>query len=527
MKKVLFMLTLALTVGFIACKKSDFKDSYADPSKISVTSVEKQFTGFLGSNRWYVLPDYWNYFVVLRTTITHYTQAVGWVNSPNQYVPGYAGIDSRWDTYYNFLAQFREFENVFNTLPADDQNDRRIYMIAATIYLYDHTEKVVDLHGDIPLSEAGKLSANGGDYAQSLPKYDDAEAIYTKMLDDLKGFADELNTMTVKEPIKPGFKTQDIINKGDIALWKKYCNSLRLRMLTRVSGVASFQSRVTSETAAILANPASFPVITANADNIQINVFNLSTEIHSKNFRSGLEDWDGNLAGKAMIDHMKANEDPRLRAMFEPGANAGGVYNGLDPLLTSNAQTSLVAGGTLSIYNRSTLSRNQYFPGVLMNAAEVNFLASEAYLNAGNNTAAKAAYNDGIANSIKFYYLLRTLTNDNTSPALIPTDDTEIGNYIAKTAINWDNAATNADKLMLLATQKWIHFSVVQPVESWAEMRRLDAPSFSFEVDNANTQKQPPLRWLYASSEQTYNTANYGAVKSKDNLTTRIFWDVK
>jgi hypothetical protein len=78
-----------------------------------------------------------------------------------------------------------------------------------------------------------------------------------------------------------------------------------------------------------------------------------------------------------------------------------------------------------------------------------------------------------------------------------------------------------------IATQKWIHFSVVQPLESWAEIRRLDAPAFSFEVDNANAQKQPPYRWIYAASEQTYNTANYETVKSKDNLATKIFWDVK
>lgn len=528
MKKIFFIITvIAITAGFTACNKADFKESYADPSRIAVTSVEKQFAGFLTANRWYVLPEYWNYFVVLRTTLTRYTQAVGWVNSPNQYVPGYAGIDARWDNYYNFLAQYREFENIYKKLSADDQKDRRIYMLTATIYLYDHTQKIVDLHGDIPLWDAGKLSANGGDYGNSLPKYDNANTIYVKMLDDLKAFADEMNTLTVKDAFKTGFKTQDIVNKGDLALWKKYCNSLRLRILTRVSGVAALQGRAATEIAAILASPANYPVVNNNTDNIQINVKDLNTEIHSKNFRSGLEDWDGNLAGKAMIDHMKANTDPRLRVMFEPGANAGVVYNGLDPMLTSAVQTTLVAGGTLSIYNRSTLSRNQFFPGVLINAAEVSFLTSEAYLNAGNDAAAKTAYNDGISKSVRYYYNLRTLSNDNTSPAAAPATDAEIALYVAKPGVSWDLATTKADKLKLLATQKWIHYSVVQPVESWSEIRRLDAPVFSFEADNASAQKMPPARWLYASSEQTYNTANYSLVKQQDNLATRLFWDIK
>ena len=526
-KRLLFYLGIMLTVSITACNKKDFEESYADPSKISVTSVEKQYAGFLVSNREYVMPDYWNYFVVLRTTLTRYTQAVGWVNSPNQYVPGAAGITSRWENYYNFLAQFRELENVFSKLSAEDQKDNRIYMLTAAIYFYDHTQKMVDLHGDIPWSEAGTLSSKGGDYTSALPKYDDAAAIYTKMMDDLKAFSDELNTINVKAAVQTGFKTQDFINKGDLTRWKKYCNSLRLRMLMRVSDVPAFQARVTSEINSIVNDPVKYPVVATNTENIRIDVFNLNTDIHAKGFRTGLEDWEGNLAGKVMIDHMKANNDPRLRAMFEPGANAGGVFNGLDPLQNATVQSASVAAGTVAIYNRSTISRNEFFPGILITAAEVSFLVSEFHLRAGSNAAAKTAYNDGIKKSVEYYYWLRTLSNNNTAGNLTPTNDAQIAAYVISPGVNWDAALTNADKIKLLATQKWIHYSVIQLVESWAEVRRLDAPAFSFEVDNANTQKQPPYRWLYAGSEQTYNTVNYEGVKVKDNLTTRIFWDVK
>lgn len=524
MKKIFLILLTALALG--ACKKTDFENSYADPSKISASTVEKQFTGFLYSNKAYVLPDYWNYFVVLRTTINHYNQATGWVNSNAQYVPGAAGIGDRWNAFYNFLAQYRELEKIYSSLSADDQTDRRIFMITAAIYFYDHTQKVIDLHGDIPWTEAGKLSANGGDYEASLSKYDKAEDIYTKMLDDLKSFADELNAIDVKSGILAGFKTQDIVNGGDFDLWKRYCNSLRLRMLTRVSGVDAFKSRATSEITAILGDPVKYPLTTTNDKNIQLDVFNLSTDINSKGFKTGLEDWDGNIASKVIIDHMKANSDPRLRVIFEPGANAGGVYNGLDQILTASAQTALIAGGTMSIYNRSTLSRNEYFPGVLINAAEVNFLISETYLNAGNDAAAKSAYNEGIKKSIEFYYNVRSISNDNTAGAVTAPDAAEIDAYINKDAIKWENAVSTADKLKLIAAQKWLHFNVVQPYENWAEVRRLDSPTFTFEQDNSNTQKQPPYRWFYPNSEITYNTANYEAVKSKDNLTTKIFWDV-
>ena len=99
---------------------------------------------------------------------------------------------------------------------------------------------MVDLHGDVPFSEAGRLSQNGGDYGKSYPKYDKAEDLYKKMLDDLKSYADELSTLTIKTGISAGFRTQDYILKGDVVAWRRYVNSLRLRMLTRVSLTSAF-----------------------------------------------------------------------------------------------------------------------------------------------------------------------------------------------------------------------------------------------------------------------------------------------
>lgn len=527
MKKIFsLIIILALIAGGISCKKSEFAKSYTDPSKVSATTVEKQFAGFLISNRDYVMPSYWNYFVVLRTTLTRYTQAVGWVNGLNQYIPAISGVNDRWSNYYQFLTQYRELEKVNSALTTEEQAEKRIYMIAAAIYFYDHTQKVVDFHGDIPWAEAGMLSANGGDYQASYAKYDGAEAIYTKMLDDLKAFADELNSIAVPSTVQSIFQNQDFVNGGSMDLWKRYCNSLRLRILTRVSGVSSFQSRVTSEIASILGDPAKYPVVDNNDNNVQVDVRDLTTAINSTGFRTGLEDWDGNLAGKAMIDHMLTNVDPRLRAIFQPGDSAAGAYIGLDPMLSEGAQTALVNGGKIARYNWSTLTRNEYFPGELINAAEVSFLIAEAQLKAGNDGAAKTAYEKGISQSIDFYYWARTKSANAQSPALTPTNPTEVNNYISSAAVNWANAATEAAKLNLIATQKWIHYNVIQLPESWAERRRLDLPALNFVPDNSSTQTLPPFRWAYVANERTYNADNYAAVSSKDELTTKIFWDV-
>jgi len=186
----------------------------------------------------------------------------------------------------------------------------------------------------------------------------------------------------------------------------------------------------------------------------------------------------------------------------------------------------LISGGKIAMYNRTTLSRNQFFPGMLINAAEVHLLAAEAYLKAGNNAAAKIAYERAIAASIDQYIGFRNLSKDATSPAVTAPTAAELAAYPMSAGVSWDAATTTAAKLALIFNQKYIHLNVVQPVELWAENRRMD-PAMNFWTDPSVQQTRPPVRWVYPSVEQIYNKENYSAVASKDNLNTKLFWDVK
>lgn len=530
MKKISSILLSGLLLGAVSCKESDFTGSYADPSKISQTTVEKQFSGFLQSTKDYILPGYTNYFVALRTSINHYNQVTGWINDSGQYIPGSSGTEAVWFNYYNMLAQYRELQKVFAALPATEQADRKFFMTVATVYMYDQTQRMVDLFGSIPFTEAGMLSTKGGDYVNSAPKFDDPQTLYTLMLDDLKKISVELNTTTINAGYLKSFQTQDFVNKGDLTAWKRYTNSLRLRMLNRVSGVESFKSRVNSEMAEIVGGAATYPVVETNEQNIQINVFNVSSDINSKGFKDGIASdggWYGNTAGKKIIDFMNTNADPRLTVLFEPGAQAKGQYIGIDPLAAAGDQTALSNAGMVAIYNRYVTSHNQFFPGVIFNASEVNLIKAEYYLRAGNDAAAKLAYETAITQSVKFYNGILAISNAIGVVAPAPATDASVTAYIAKDAINWTKAATATDKLTLIATQKWLHFNLVQAYENWSETRRLDLPGFTFQVDNANNQTLPPVKWTIPSNEISYNTINYNAVKSTDNLKTKIFWDVK
>lgn len=526
MKKIY---ALALVVAMSACQKEDFEDFYKDPSKLSASTVEKQFTGFVFTNKDYALPSYWNYFVIHRITNNRYTQAVTWANDIDQYVPGGGAVTDRWNTYYDFLAQYRELEKIYNNLSEEDKKLRRIYMITATTYLYDHTQQVVDLHGDIPFTEAGMLSTKGGDYTATYPKYDTAESIYTKMLDDLKGFADELNTLEVNSGILVGFKNQDLINDGDIQAWKRYVNALRVRILTRASGATTFSARAQTELAQILANPTAYPIVTSNADNIDFRVKTLGVYFSNNDqFQLGLEDWNGNVASKKIVDHMVNNKDPRLTYVLEPGVESPNrAYQTVGQLENSTVITEKINAGVLTIYNRSTLSRNSFFPGVLISASQINFMLAEYYLKAGNEALAAAAYQKGIRESIDFYKEARALSNNSVSPAAAAVTEANIAAYLAMPEVQWTANKSADEKMGLIGLQKWLHYNVVQPNENWAEIRRLKKPALTFWVDQASNQTTVPVRWNYPNSERAYNKENYDVVSSKDNLGAKLFWDTK
>lgn len=521
---ILGLSAIGLTSLLTSCKKESFDEFYRDPSKTNETTIDKQFAGITYQFRELVIPSYWNYFVILRTTTNRFVQAVGWINEPNQLIPGVAAVQDRWSSYYAGLAQFKEFERIYLASHEADQEQFRIFYLAAKVFFYDQTQQIVDIHGDIPWSEAGKLNANKGDYSISYAAFDKAEDIYKTMLDDLKEISTELSTLQLGASTRSKFITQDMINGGSIDAWRKYCNSLRLRMLTRVLKSPEFTSRAHTELTEIIGNPAAFPIVADNTQNIQWDVFDPANEwINARGFRDGIETGNGNISGKKMIDYMVSKSDPRLPFMFEKGGLSPNAYVGLDPSLPSGTQQQLVTGvdgqTSLSIYNRSTYSRNQKFPGLLISAAEVSFLLAEYYHRNGDDGSAKSSFEKGIKQSIEMIINLRAISNNDDVVAPQQPTVTEIGNYI--TDVGW-----SGNILELIGYQKWLHFNIIQPIESWAEVRRLNYPTFNFRVDPADIQKSVPNRWNIPSSEQTYNAANYNAVKDNDNVNHKLFWDV-
>ncbi|MCW8310548.1 MULTISPECIES: SusD/RagB family nutrient-binding outer membrane lipoprotein [Sphingobacterium] len=525
MKKYLLFLGLcaASLTTITSCKKDSFADDYKNPGKVSESTPEKQFTGMIYEFRALIIPTYGHYFITLRPTINLYIQNLGSINQANQLVPGSAAIEERWNKYYAGLAQYKEFVRLYEALSPEDKEQKKVMALAAKILFYDQTQQMVDLVGDIPWSEAGKLMGNGGDYTISYPKYDKAIDIYTTMLDELKSISNELNSINIPSSFLTTFKTQDLINNGDLQLWKKYCNSLRLRMLTRLSGSTQFSARANTELAEIINDQTKYPLILDNTDNAQIDIFNLSSDIKSEDIKGAFEadGWNANLASKYMIDEMNRIKDPRRQLLFETGVKANKVYIGFDQSLTSAEQNIIARDSVTSFIHRHTVSRNKFLPGLLCTASEVNLLLAEYYSKNSNNSAAKMAFEKALKESVALYISISKKSDDATVPAAaIPTNE-EINTFVK--TVDWDGAN---NKIQLIATQKWLHFNLFQAVENWSEQRRLDYPKFTIPTFTSDRQKTVPFKLTLPQTEATYNTANYNEVKDQDNPNVKLFWDV-
>jgi hypothetical protein len=499
---------------FNSCKKSDLETLYPNPAQSSTATVENFLTGVIASANPVVLPLYWRFFVVEQPTLGHYTQTMGWVNSKDQFIPPAAAMDWRWNTYYNTLTQFRVMENLYNKLETANQAEYRIFMMAATIFFYDQTQQTVDLFGDIPWSEAGKVREIGN-LDESLPKYDDAKTIYTTILADLKVMADEFTTISVPTFYAGLFAKKDFLNHGDIVMWQKYCNSLRLRLLMRGSDVMP-----TAEIGEILNNPTKYPVIESNADAIMLD--EPGPDLWAgQEIRSAMETWGVyDVAPYAMVKNMMDNADPRLDITFDPNKN--GEWIGMNPLENASVQNQKLSDGLVARYDTSSFTRNTFFPGFIITAAEVSFMKAEAIQKGFATGDAKAAYETGIDQSIDMWFGINE-TGTYRAPLDRPTA-TQISAYKASAAVSWAN---NTDKVALIATQKWLNTGLAQMPQTWAEYRRLDKPSFVFPEDPTSQQKVPPVRWLYPVTEKDLNGINYDAVKAQSDLNNKVFWDIK
>ena len=152
--------------------------------------------------------------------------SVHWLDQyPESVCTRSSGVEDVWFNYYDVLAQYREFQKVWNATEATKE-DLKIFNMAAAIFLYGEMERMVDLFGEIPFFEAGLLVPTMVITTIRMLSIKAMLCLWIYVGMNWKSIVDQMKTLSVGTGFQASFKAQDIINNGNLDLWRRYANSL-------------------------------------------------------------------------------------------------------------------------------------------------------------------------------------------------------------------------------------------------------------------------------------------------------------
>ena len=494
MKKSIYMvLLLALILG--ACD-SDFEEMNVDPTKPEQVDIANKLTItqlYTSGSRYEV----WRNMLIYNATMVQHLASTDtdlWVGDKYLRNDGYASSQIDRD-YANAV---KTIEDMLLQVEQEGQPAEMEAIVRILRVFVFH--RLTDLYGDIPYSEAGQAIISN----ILAPKYDKQEDIYADMLNELEVSAAALGSGM------SGFGSADIMFNGDQTKWKKFANSLMLRLALRISNV----DPAGAEQWAVKAINGG--VMTSNEDIALINMQTGPVELNQSAFGQVFLVDDVSLS-TTLVDALSG--DPRLpilgaRASDESSAIADlqGFPNGLDAAMLAD---STGEENMLNYAHPNRMLVGLDAPTVLQTYAEVELLLAEAALKGWVSGSVEQHYNAGVTAAMKMY---ETLYGSVAAVA-----DGDVATFLAN---NPYNAANGMEQI---STQHWLA-TFFNEYETYSNWRRTGYPvltpvNYPGNVTNGTI----PRRMTYSTSEQSNNAANYNdaiASQGADVMTTRIWWDV-
>lgn len=415
-----------------------------------------------------------------------------------------------WQKYYRTVI--RNTQDVINqtkAVPARSNLMNMARILQANAFMI-----LADSYGDVPYTDAAK----GYTDQVFLPKYDTQQAVYAGIIKELTEASAALDASKTVE-------TADILYGGNIALWKKYGNSLLLRAGMRLTKVDAAQAQQ------IVTKAAQAGVMEANTDNAMIR--------HDANYTNGI----GNMLNSTeaanfymaapFVDFLKKTSDPRLKsiAVRYVGAKSGpeqtAAKASTDPTVQIGMpfgfdNTTIAAEATknklASFYDFTQVDRTRMAkntaPTFLVTASQTQLLLAEA-AQRGWVTAntAEVYFNKGV----RLHMEQLALYDANSAvPAASIDAYLKANPYVAATALEQIN------------TQYWVA-SFLNGPEAFANFRRSGFPTLSPNPFPGKSIKGTFIRRLtYPNSEISVNSTNVKEAISRigaDDLDSKVWWD--
>ncbi len=391
---------------------------------------------------------------------------------------------------------------------ATTNNNTGVYYAAEALSIFTW-QIMTDVWGDIPYFEALK-----GDEGIVSPKFDEGSVIYA----DLLTRVDALLAINISEASLPG--SYDFIYAGDLDQWKLFANSLKLKLMMRLSETDTYNN------AAVVSFIESAEFLKNNAG-ISGSTWSDGQEGKRhpmREFEEGGADYLSSnvIASKNFLDYLEVNSDPRLDVLFEMtgGYHLGGFFGDFASKEDSDVNGTLDEDED---YSQAVFSATQDL--VIMSTWEVNFYIAEAYARAGNNANAKMYYDIAVNASLAQH----GVAND----------------IITTGYATWVDGSVEQG-IKQIAMQKWVANANYQHVESFLERNRTKYPAVNtidIRKDRADAYTNFPVGDFTVSIEgrgktnaklptspiypMNVLTRNENAPAQKQDLLEKVWWNKK
>lgn len=406
--------------------------------------------------------------------------------------------------YNGWYAQLTNFKDIYKISSDPLRANVALQGISLVCQSWIYS-MLTDTYGDVPYFQSN-LAKDSGILE---PRFDKQKDIYMDIFSKLEQANNLLKSAGNIDA------ASDPVYYGNTANWRKFGNSLYLRLLMRASGKAEVTDTCKKKIAQITGSSSTYPIISSNAETAVLRWTGIAPYT-SPLIAVREQDYRSPAIASFFIDNLAKWNDPRIdiptygvSSINRWGiAPASGVFAGV-PSGYSASENPVKKAYFYSTSSARTL-QNDSMTGILMNYAEVQFILAEAATKGWITGSAETYYNNGVEASIKYW---------------IPTWSTDVKTYLAAGDIEWNNNGTPEEKMEQIHLQKYYALFMVD-LQQWFEYRRTGHPVLPKGAGLKNDGVMP-ARSIYPVYVQSTNPTNYKkavAEQGEDKMSTQVWW---
>ncbi|QXD14522.1 SusD/RagB family nutrient-binding outer membrane lipoprotein [Rhodocaloribacter litoris] len=358
--------------------------------------------------------------------------------------------------YNNVDPECRQTQEIFTECPPFPATNVNKIAAARMLRVFVF-QRLTDMYGDLPYFEAGM------GFLRNIiaPRFDTQEEIYRDMLKELEQAVAQL------DPAFPTYGSADVIYGGDVEKWRRFGNSLMLRLAMRLVKRDPALAQQWAQKA------ISGGLMQGIDDNFMVRHERGGSEgpngLNTNGVGEVLSDFGRPKCTRTFVNHLKTTADPRLTVFCGIGGRLTsleaqkGMPGGNDANTISDPSWPWHDPGFTSFADYSVPTdwvSSKTAPTFLLTYAEVAFLTAEAAVRWGIGGDPATHYASGVRAS------MQQLAFYEGAPEISAA---EIDAYLAANPFDPGRA------LEQINTQIWIT-TFLQGHEAWANWRRSGYP---------------------------------------------------